>query len=294
MYGWVIYNGHLQGSKFLDFAESIHKAGKQNNVTIDIVKNNQLLSFLSEKGSNLLFQIDKPLPDFVIFGDKDITLAWQLESMQIPVFNSATAIDICDNKITTYQKLAENGLPIPKTVAAPKIFANVQDIDLETFYPIEKQMDYPMVVKEAYGSFGEQVYLVHNRKELDEIITEIKDRPFVIQEFISSSYGKDIRLNVVGNKVVSSMLRSAANDFRANSQTEGVSEMYTPTEKEVELAIQATKAIGVDFAGVDLLFGPNQQPIICEVNSNAHIKKTLAATGVDVADHIVKYVISKI
>src|SRR5690606_541807 len=85
-----------------------------------LFKNNELMSVLSTSTLDLL-SIDKK-PDYVVFTDKDIYLARQLEYLNIPVFNSAHAIATSDDKIATYQELARKKLPIPKTIIAPKIF----------------------------------------------------------------------------------------------------------------------------------------------------------------------------
>ncbi|MCT2537938.1 RimK family alpha-L-glutamate ligase [Aquibacillus koreensis] len=291
MQGWVIYNGHLPSSKFLSYAEWIKEAATKKNIKINVVKNNAMLSMIDSQGSHLLKQAHEAQPDFVLFLDKDIALAKQLEQLGIPVFNSSKCIDICDNKITTYQHLAKHKLPIPKTIIAPKIFPGVKEIDTTSYLAIERELEYPMVVKEAYGSFGEQVYLIHSRQALFALIQALEDRPFVIQEYISSSYGRDIRLNVVGDQVVASMIRTAKNDFRANVAVGGTTEAYQPTEQEISLALAAAKAVEASFAGVDLLFGPNSQPIICEVNSNAHIQGTYQSTGINVADYMIDYIV---
>ncbi|MBM7572015.1 ATP-grasp domain-containing protein [Aquibacillus albus] len=294
MYGWVIYNGHLPGDTFINFAKWIRNAGLEKGITIDIVKNNSLFAELSKNKNQLIRTVLLKNPDFVIFNDKDIPLARQLEAMNIPVFNSSSVIEICDNKIDTYQRLVQHKLPIPKSFISPKIFPGVEEIDMESFLMLEQQLDYPFVIKEAYGSFGEQVYLIKNTEEFTKKLNEIKEKPFVIQEFISTSVGRDVRLNVVGKRVVASILRKANNDFRANVQAGGTTEQYTPTKQQCELAIEAVSAIGADFAGVDLLFGKNGDPIICEVNSNPHIQGTYRATGINVAEHIIDYIEEKL
>ncbi|MFW5676022.1 MAG: ATP-grasp domain-containing protein, partial [Acetivibrio ethanolgignens] len=60
---------------------------------------------------------------------------------------------------------------------------------------------------------------------------------------------------------------------------------YEPTEEEKRLAVRACQALGLDFAGVDILFG-EAGPVVCEVNSNAHFKNIYDCTGVNVAEHI--------
>src|SRR5699024_9844967 len=108
--------------------------------------------------------------------------------------------------------------------------------------------------------------------------------------YIHSSYGKDIRLNVVGNHVVAAMLRKSDNDFRANVTAGGRMYPYQPSQEEKELAITCSQLVGADFAGVDLLFGENDEPILCEINSNAHFKNIFDCTGIDVTKDMMIYI----
>ncbi|MBY7143249.1 RimK family alpha-L-glutamate ligase [Virgibacillus sp. NKC19-3] len=288
--GWIIYNGNLPGDKFLDFAKWIQDAATRKGSETTIYKNNELFAYLGRGEIDLLQQEKQILPDYVVFADKDIYLAKQLESLGIPIYNSAEAIQRSDDKIDTYQHLARHKLPIPKTIIAPKIFsnaiANTTNIELAIH-----RLGLPMIVKEAFGSFGQQVYLVHTKEELQAKVENLQATPFLFQEFISSSFGKDMRLHVVGNRVVAAMKRWAIDDFRSNVSSGGIMEAYQPTDSEKELAIAATNAIGADFAGVDLLFGPDQSPFICEVNSNAHIRNMYDCTGINVADYIMDYIL---
>lgn len=292
MNGWIIYNGYLRGNKFLDYAEWLQSAALQKGISTTIWKNNELMSFTTES-PDLLYKKTQPLPDFVIFTDKDIYLANQIEQMGIPVFNSSDAIRISDDKILTYQALAAQNLPIPKTIIAPKVFNSEIELDYTVCEQALETLGLPMVIKEAFGSFGEQVYLVNTREELENKVKALQGKAFVLQAFIDSSYGKDMRLHVVGDAVVAAMKRTSATDFRANVTAGGKTQPYQPTNDEIEIAIAATKAIGADFAGVDLLFGANGFPIICEINSNAHIRSMFECTGINVADYIINYLIEK-
>ena len=288
--GWIIYNGNLPGNKFLDYAEMLQEAASRQESNAVIIKNNDLLSLLSVSNLDILPQ--QELPNYVVFTDKDIYLAKQLEYLGIPVFNSAEAIAISDDKIATYQELAKINLPIPKTIIAPKIFIE-GNFDKKVLEQVIEELKLPMVIKEAFGSFGEQVYLVNTKEELYKKVNDLGNKPFIFQEFIATSYGVDIRLQVVGDQVVAGMKRKSKNDFRANITAGGTMEPHEPSREEKRLAIAATKAIGADFAGVDLLFGADS-PIICEVNSNAHIRNLLECTEINAADFIMKYVLRQI
>ncbi|WP_175480411.1 ATP-grasp domain-containing protein [Gracilibacillus ureilyticus] len=294
MNGWVIYNGHLAGDAFLQFPEQVKKTGKQKNIKIELVANNHLRNKLTNDGILLEHIKGWELPSFVIFHDKDIALARQLELLGIPVYNSAQSVELCDNKVLMYQQLAKNQLNIPQTVIAPKIFANTSALDLEPFIQLAESFSYPFVIKEGFGSFGEQVYLVHNEKEYMEKVKQIYDRPFVLQEFIESSYGKDIRIFVAGDMVAAALQRSSATDFRANVHLGSNVEKYEATLQEAELALKAAKAVGASYCGVDLLFGRDGEPVVCEVNTNAHVANILKHTGVNVAEPILEHIISEI
>ena len=68
---------------------------------------------------------------------------------------------------------------------------------------------------------------------------------------------------------------------------------FEPPKSFIDLAVKAVKLVGADFAGVDLLFGENDEPVLIEINSNAHMKNIFTCTGIDVADIIVKHIIQR-
>ena len=223
--------------------------------------------------TNLQLAAETPKADFVLFWDKDINLARRLENAGLKVFNSARSIALCDDKAKTY--LALDGIvPQPETLIAPLAFG---EADYSEFIDaaIEK-LGLPIVFKECFGSFGEQVYLCESR---DEILEKITGRPFLLQKFISGSRGEDVRIEVIGGKAVCAMRRRNADDFRSNITNGGTAEAYEPTESEAALAIKACEALGLTFGGVDIL----NNGCVCEVNSNAHIINIMKATGMDLA-----------
>jgi len=154
-----------------------------------------------------------------------------------------------------------------------------------------------MVVKECFGSFGMQVYLAHDRKELEELTIKLGGVPFLYQKFHEASSGRDVRLQVVGDQVVAAMERYSENgDFRANITNGGSMKVYEPSDAECQLAVQTAQILGLDFCGVDLLFEETGgvADIVCEVNSNAHFKNIHTCTGVNVAEKIMEYIRNKL
>ena len=282
---WLIVNSFMKSTKFVNLYEMLSFVFIKHDIELTI-KNASDISL--KVGEEL---IDKP--DFAIFWDKDIYLAERLENNGVRLFNNKRAVMLCDNKILMYQELAKAGVKIPKTFIAPKTFEGLNYNDRSFLNKAVEEIGYPMVIKEAYGSFGEQVYLANDEKAANEIINKIGYKDFLMQEYITSSKGKDIRINIVGDQAIVSMLRENDSDFRSNISSGGHGSLYEPKQEYIDLAIKAAKALGLDFAGVDVMFGEDG-PIICEVNSNPQFASTLEATGVNLAEYIVDYILKSI
>lgn len=282
MRGWLIVNSFMNTNKFLSLYEMLSVAFKKHNVDLEIKKASDISLEIGEIIDNK--------PDFAIFWDKDIYLAERLEKSGVRLFNNKRAVMLCDNKILMYQALSENEIRIPKTYVAPKTFEGLNYNNRGFLDKVIKEIGFPVVVKEAFGSFGEQVYLANDKESLNKIVDRIGYKDFLIQEYVASSKGKDVRINVVGNQAVVSMLRENDNDFRSNISNGGHGSLYQPNKEFIDLALRATKALGLDFAGVDVMFGEDG-PILCEVNSNPQFASTLEATGINLADYIAGYII---
>ena len=282
---WLIVNSFVNSGKFLEIYELIREQAVKRKMEMEIKRTEDLMcDVLSD------FR-DFDLPPFAIFWDKDILLARRLEEAGVRLFNPASAIEACDNKALTYLYLKKANIPFPKTFFSPKAFPGTGINSLSFLDAVEKSLDYPIVIKEDYGSFGFQVHLAKDRKEAEKIISDIGCRPFLLQEFIEESSGRDVRVNVVGGKVVCSMLRYNPSDFRSNITNGGSKKSYEADEAQEALSVAASKCLGLDFCGVDVLFSKNG-PLICEVNSNPHFKSSLECTGVNMAESVLDHIVS--
>jgi RimK family alpha-L-glutamate ligase len=292
LYCWVIYNGSLTSDKFIDQAEMIKQSAERKNITCEIYKNYELTMEIKEGNLCLGGSVEgKEKPDFVIFLDKDILLGRQLEQFGIPVYNPISSIERCDNKAIMYQTLANHGLPIPETIIAPKVYKGFEIRDNQYYQYVINRLGFPMIIKEVHGSFGMRVYLIQDETEFYDKIKELSGVSFLFQKYIRTSHGRDLRINVVGDQAVASMYRHSETDFRANVSNGGRMERYKPTAAQIELAIKCTQIMGTYFTGIDILFGEDEQPIICEVNSNAHLRNIYDCTGVWVADYMIDFII---
>jgi len=272
----------------------VHEAALKNGIQSAIIKNHELIMSIRDgKPALELLDRESKFPDFAVFFDKDLLLARHLEEMGIAIYNRAHAIELCDNKAKTFQVLAGNGIPLPYTIIAPKTYAGtaIQRSDYNDH--IIAELGFPLIIKEVHGSFGAQVYLIENRESFNEKVEALCGVSHIFQKFIGSSFGRDIRVNVVGGAAVAAMYRYSSSDFRANVINGAQMKPHNLTKHQAELSVRCAQLLGADFAGIDLLFDEHENPLVCEVNSNAYIRNITTCTGIDVAGHMISHILKK-
>lgn len=275
MRGWLIENGFLKSAAFDQMYGALENAAARQGISLERRANEMFCPL-----SDALFL---NAPDFVLFFDKDVRLARQMEQRGLPVFNSARSIALCDDKTLTYLAL-KDAVPMPETILAPLTFTNYgQAAFLDR---VGETLKYPYVMKQGCGSFGREVYLVESAAQARAILAPLGERPVLFQRFVRESFGRDARLYIVGGRCVAAMEReNLSGDFRANIAGGGRAKKHVPTDEEIKVALTAARALGLTFAGVDLLFSENG-PLLCEVNSNAHFTALRELTGIDPGDAI--------
>ena len=312
--GWLIVNEYLDTEKFLEIRKLFLSGAEKKNVKLTVYTNADFAVDLS--GAVVKSRaFDEGEPEFIIFYDKDITLAAALEKMGYRLYNSADAIDVCDSKVKTAEKIAEYNLNckddeakilMPKTYKVPFTYENIGIKDSYSFdfldY-VEKDLceagkgelsgAYPMVIKESNSSFGMGVHLAGSREEAVKLICEYGNKECIIQEYLSYSSGRDYRLQMVSDKCVCAMMRSNENDFRANITNGGKMSEYKPTDEDLALARNVMKCLKLDFAGIDIMHDKSGRTVFLEANSNAHFKNIYDLTGINAAEKMIEYIVGK-
>lgn len=229
--------------------------------------------------------------DFCIYLDKDKYISEMMEKCGIRLFNNHNAILRCDDKMCTYIHLADKGFNIPKTLPGILCYNPNESITQEICVNIEKHLDYPFVIKECFGSRGEGIYLINDREQLYTTLEKVKLKPYLLQKCIKSSYGRDVRVMVIGGKVVGAMLRTSDNDFRSNIDLGGKGVKYLLSDEVEKLAEKIAKELDLEYCGIDFLFDEQGNPnILCEVNSNAFFAGFERCTNINVAAKYAEYI----
>jgi len=214
-----------------------------------------------------------------------LALMRQIEKFNIPVINDADSISIVSDKLMTSQVLTREGLPIPKTVLVNG------DVDTDL---VEREIGFPCVVKATSGSKGKTVHLCKSKKEFQTLMDLLSSialkKVLIIQEFIDAAPGTDLRVWVIGGKTVAAMKRTGPDgDFRANISQGGTATQFEITEEVDYVARETARALGLQIAGIDLLFGKDGV-LVCEANSSPGFEGMDKFCGSDMSQKIAEYI----
>ena len=241
------------------------------------------------RGGNVLERIDAVIPRIrpsVTFYGCAITR--QFESMGIRVLNAAEPIKRFRDKLLASQLFVRHGLSMPVTGFASS--------PLDTKDLIKMVGGAPLILKLLEGAQGRGVVLAETQKAAESLINAMKslNANLLVQEFIKEAGGKDLRCFVIGNKVVSAIERTAAvGDFRSNIHQGGSAQAVRIRPEERKLAVAATRALGLDVAGVDIIRS-ERGPLLLEVNSSPGLEGIETATGKDLAGQMIQEVERKL
>lgn len=287
--GWLIVNSYYNPAKFNSLYKVLQESGEKAGLRFSKWTSDQRPTVIGAKAK-------EPKPSFVLFWDKDIQLAKSMELSGLRLFNSANAIALADDKVESLLKLASYNIPIVDTIPAPTCFPGCKR-NPASAEQAAKILGWPLVIKENVGSFGQQVYLANNVKEAERILTHIGEHDCHFQRFIADSAGRDLRVTVVGGKVVCAMERQSQSkqQFRSNMELGGTASARQISPLEEKMALAATAALGLDFAGVDILMGKDEnERYVCEVNSNPQLQSTIDTCGINPATNIMWHIRSQI
>ena len=219
-------------------------------------------------------------------GDSCLALIRHFSLMNIPVVNNLDSIRLTRNKFLTLQALVKAHIPVLHTV-----FVN----SAKGFHKAVARLGgYPVVIKQVSSRQGEGVILIEKNGNVQSVTETYLDKRkgLLVQRFIPPEGRQDIRVFVVGRRVVGAMeLHPKKGDFRANYHLSKESKPRDLTSELVSISLRAANAVGLEIAGVDVMVDRHGQVNVIEVNYSPGFKGLEAATGLDIAGRIVGYVV---
>lgn len=218
----------------------------------------------------------------------ELAIIRYFELANVPCFNKCEQINLVQDKFHTGEILHNAGIKVPSTLL----------ITSKNTHLVESLIGFPCVIKVVVGSFGVGVYKCESKSEYPKLLEFIdaigNEKTLIAQEFMGDRPGEDLRVLVIGDRVIGAMKRVApSGDFRANISNGGTGEKYEITPEISEIALNTSRALGLDIAGIDLLFS-NNGFVVCEANSNPGFYGFEKYCNIDIANEISSFIISKI
>jgi ribosomal protein S6--L-glutamate ligase len=207
----------------------------------------------------------------------------QFDMMGVPVLNNAVAIARSRDKLRAMQLLTKKDIDVPTTVCA------------RTPDSVELALSFvggvPAIVKLQQGAQGIGTMIAETPQAVTSLLETLwaMGQDIILQEYIAEAKGRDYRAIVVGGRVVAAMRRQAkAGEFRSNLHRGGLGVRVELDKRYATAAIAATKVMGLEVAGVDMLES-KVGPKILEINSSPGLEGIERASGIDVAGAIVAH-----
>lgn len=294
MKGWILYkHSELELKPETYEINRLLEVAEENNIEMQVLAPEQfeLIVTRDDRKSILLDGETVSLPDFLLprMGAETsyyaLAIIRHLESLGVHTFNSSQSIETVKDKLYSHQILAKANIAFPKTMLA-KYPLNVN--------LVEDQFGFPLVVKALSGSMGSGIFLSGSKSnfiDLMELIRSTKSNVnFILQEFVSTSMGRDLRVIMIGGRAVACMERVAKEgDFKANFSRGGLVRSFEMTPEIEWLATETAKIFGLDIAGIDLLFD-GEHFKVCEANSSPGFEGVESCCGIDIAQEMYNFI----
>jgi RimK family alpha-L-glutamate ligase len=210
-----------------------------------------------------------------------------LRELGVPVHNDARAIERCVDKSMTSFMLHKAGIPTPPTWGIESIEP------ARRVTRAEARVGRPLVLKPLFGSQGRGLRLIQGSDDLpaaDEV-----GGVYYLQRFVRSGIPgwRDWRVFVVGRRAVAAMIRTGTH-WRTNASQGAYCQAAPVTGRIGELAVEATAAVGADYAGVDIIQDADGRHLVLEVNSMPAWAALQRVTAVDIADLLVAHLLGRL
>lgn len=294
MKGWILYHTNQDAltekndHAILRFLEAARTKG--HLLEVYRPEDFDIIASKSGEKSILIKGVAHELPNYVIPRLGSLTTYFaaavirQLEHQGVYSCNSAQTITKVGDKLQIHQILAQSNLPTPKTMLIKF------PINLEL---VKKEIGFPLIVKNVVGMRGQGVYLCESADkfhDLMELIASSHSRMnIIIQEYIETSRGTDLRVFVIGGRVIGCMKRTAQRGFKANFSQGGSVEKFEMTPEIEWLASETARLLELDVTGIDLLFDKEGYRVL-EANSAPGFKGLELALKTNVASQILDYI----
>lgn len=213
--------------------------------------------------------------DFAIVRTISPNINKLLENIGVRVFNNYKTSFIANNKWNTYLMCKKLKIPTMNTLHC------FDNIDLQNF---------PCVIKSCSGHGGTEVFWVDSLEQFMQIKTYFQslNKDYIIQK-PCSVLGKDMRIYVLGNNIVASILRYNEKDFKSNYSLGGKVKNVNPTNYQLEIVQKIVSHLNSDYIGIDFIFD-NGKWVLNEIEDIVGARMLYEITNIDIVSKYCDYI----
>jgi len=243
--GWLIYNKEdaERNTSYINWF--IKEAALQHISLTLVLRENLTIGIMNDERKILLNHSPAHLPDFAVIRTVEPILNLYLETCGVRVFNSSVVSHMCNHKSITYHEMIKLKIPMVDTYFFKKEHVRHSP-------PLE----YPFVMKESIGRSGKQVYFIQSNDDWNRYQHKLKTNDLIIQT-CDVQLGKDLRVFVIGKKIIGAVMRENKDDFRANFNLGGTAKWYSLNKSETSLIHRIIHQYDFDLIGIDFLIDHN-------------------------------------
>ncbi len=204
-----------------------------------------------------------------------------LEALGVKVYNDGRAVERTVDKAMTSFLLHQYGVSTPSTWVCESRHVAQAVIERET-------VQTPLVIKPLFGSQGQGVRLIKHGDAFPVPMERYVDGLYYLQTYIDSGEGvwHDHRVFVINGKAVAAMVRHGAS-WVNNVALGGRCEAIAHDGELGALAEAASRAVDINYCGVDIIRDAQGKLYVLEVNSIPAWKGLQAVTELDIAQALV-------
>lgn len=233
---------------------------------------------VTEEGVSLDGETLLPKRDFVINRYKWGKVKDALNRLGSRCYNETEAFNIYINKYEQVCRLKTEAVLMPQYRMGNTLIS---------FDVLRNALGLPFVAKGLESSMGQEILKIDNESDYKALKKKYgTEKEWLFEEFISFSYGRDMRFYSIRGEVVAAMERRSAEDFRANVALGGSVRSIDITEEMKIAARDIYEQTGLDFLGIDLLYG-DTKPYFCEINVMPGLEGIETASGLNIAEMII-------
>lgn len=278
MKGWLIYTKQdaLENQAYIDW---FIKEGKKQQVHISLILREEM-SVGIQDGKQVIYIHNKKisLPQFAVIRTIEPLLQYVFTRHGIKTFNSYDIAQLTNHKSFTYLKINELNIPTIPT------FFTTRDA-----LPSHPPLSYPFVIKSATGRGGKGVYFIEKEDDWNKLSKTNLDKDVVIQS-ANVQLGRDLRVFVIGKRIIAAILRKNDDDFRANYTLGGSAQPYELTKKQRYIVQRLIDHFNFGLVGIDFFLTKKNDLIFNEIEDVVGSRTLSKTTNINLLELYVRHI----